>query len=347
MRTRTLLLTLLAAATATAGWMYAAAAPATVSTAAAGSPQSSPGFRVVRGRGYVEPANELRRLAFRTNGVIARSHVSIGQAVAQGETLMELDHALEQTAVDVASQELQVALADRDQLLAGAHRAEIAAAEQRLKLAEERAQYAHKSLKRTSALIPQKAATQADLDRAETDDRQSAIAVREAQAELYRLQNKVRTQDRAMAEAKVSLAQAQLAAAKERLTQTCLVAPFAGVVLEILKREGEGTMDLEPVIVFADVTNLRVRAEIDERYVSQLQRGQQTLVHGPGLGPQKLPGQIAVIKQLMGKKTVFTHDASERKDLDVLQVLIEMAPDFSAPLGLQVDVDIEVQDSLD
>jgi hypothetical protein len=43
----------------------------------------------------------------------------------------------------------------------------------------------------------------------------------------------------------------------------------------------------------------------------------------------------------MGTKIVFSHEPSERKDLDVLQVLIAL-PELDAPLGLQVDVDIAV-----
>lgn len=43
----------------------------------------------------------------------------------------------------------------------------------------------------------------------------------------------------------------------------------------------------------------------------------------------------------MGNKTVFTQASSERKDLDVLQVLIDLGPNFRAPAGPQVDVTIE------
>jgi HlyD family secretion protein len=43
----------------------------------------------------------------------------------------------------------------------------------------------------------------------------------------------------------------------------------------------------------------------------------------------------------MGKKTVFAHTATERKDLDVLQVFADLPPDFSAPIGLEVDFEIE------
>ncbi len=45
----------------------------------------------------------------------------------------------------------------------------------------------------------------------------------------------------------------------------------------------------------------------------------------------------------MGDKTVFTRALAERKDLNVLQVLIDMGPHFCAPVELQVDVKIVVQ----
>jgi hypothetical protein len=61
-----------------------------------------------------------------------------------------------------------------------------------------------------------------------------------------------------------------------------------------------------------------------------------------GLGNTRYPGTVTLVKRVMGNKTVFSHEASERKDLDVIQVLIDLPDDFSAPLGLQVDVDIRI-----
>ena len=113
-------------------------------------------------------------------------------------------------------------------------------------------------------------------------------------------------------------------------------------MLEIFKREGEGARNLDPVIVFGDESRAVVRAEIDERYVHRLEAGLAATVYGAGLGPRRTIGRVTTVKRLMGKKTVFTREAAERKDLDVLQVLIEMPADFVAPMGLQVDVDVAV-----
>jgi HlyD family secretion protein len=44
----------------------------------------------------------------------------------------------------------------------------------------------------------------------------------------------------------------------------------------------------------------------------------------------------------MGNKTVFNRAASERKDLEVIQVLIEIEPGFSAPIGLEMEVRVSM-----
>ncbi len=54
-------------------------------------------------------------------------------------------------------------------------------------------------------------------------------------------------------------------------------------------------------------------------------------------------GRVSLVKGLMGKRTVFTRSSTERKDLDVVQVFIEMGADFAAPAGLRVDVAISVE----
>jgi HlyD family secretion protein len=91
------------------------------------------------------------------------------------------------------------------------------------------------------------------------------------------------------------------------------------------------------------MSRLRVRAEIDERYVAKLSEHQRAEIYGRGLGDKRVEGCLSFIKDVMGPKTVFSRDASERKDLDIVQVFIDLPADFQAPIGLQVDVEIVVQ----
>jgi HlyD family secretion protein len=118
--------------------------------------------------------------------------------------------------------------------------------------------------------------------------------------------------------------------------------PFDGTILKLLKREGEGVSNSlpEPVLLFGDLSHSRVRAEIDERFVKELHVGQAAEVYGRTLLGKTFRGQVVEVEKVMGDKTVFTRASTERKDLNVLQIVIDMDSDFSAPVGLQVDVRI-------
>jgi hypothetical protein len=65
-------------------------------------------------------------------------------------------------------------------------------------------------------------------------------------------------------------------------------------------------------------------------------------MYGRSLGDRRPKGKIVLLKSVMGNKTIFTRDAAERKDLNVLQVFVEPAEPLAAPIGLRVDVEIEL-----
>ena len=219
----------------------------------------------------------------------------------------------------------------------------VSAAERGIELLTTQLNHARRHHERIRKLSERGAAALDEDDRAETEALRLAAQVRVAEAELEHYQKFVRDTDRAVAEARVALAQARLESARRELDEMELRAPFDGTVLEILKREGERAQAVgDAAVVFADTSRLRVRAEIDERYVYRLVPGQKVVVSGRGIGERRFRGRLSLVKQLMGKKTVFTREAAERKDLDVLQCWIELSDDFQAPLGLQVDIEVDI-----
>ena len=300
---------------------------------------------VIRALGYIEPVSELRRLVFKVDGVIGDCRVDVRTIVKKNDVLMVLRNQSERAAVALAEMELAVAIAERNQLFAGAPSFQIKAAADKQELLDEHVRHAKKQFDRSKALFERKSLSEEESDRAETDLIRAKKSLQQAVSELEHLKNLVRPVDQAVVEAKVQRAEAQLASARQRLADTILTAPFDGTVLEILRREGEGSrmVDREPVIIFADNLRLRVRAEIDERHVSRLRQNQKAIIFGRGIGDAIVDGQLTLIKGIMGPKTVFSGAASERKDLDIVQVLIDLPPDFYAPIGLQVEVDIQVE----
>lgn len=74
--------------------------------------------------------------------------------------------------------------------------------------------------------------------------------------------------------------------------------------------------------MFADMSRLRVGTEIDEPYVASLKLNRKAIVVGRGIGDKKIDGTVVLIKGLIRLKTVFFRDASERKDVDIVQSLL-------------------------
>jgi HlyD family secretion protein len=322
------------------GMLRSSSIPEIVRADTRGAPQC------IQGIGYVEPACEVRRLVFRVNGVIDQCPARVGDRLKKGELIMSLNNQEPKAALAIAEREMALAVAERRKVLSGVNPFQIAAAERQLDLCQEQVRYSQRERERSRVLLAGRAASDAEHDKARTDFAQKEAARKHAEAELLSLRHFVTDEDRQLAEAKVRLSQARVDLLREQLDHTQLRAPFDGMVLEILKREGEGARltDPEPVVLFADLSHLRVRGEIEERYVHSLKAGQRVTVWGRGLGTESYPGRIVLAKGIMGKKTVFTRAATERKDLEVIQVLIDLDEPFTAPVGLQVDIKVQIDE---
>jgi HlyD family secretion protein len=296
----------------------------------------------IHGVGYVEPRSEVRRLIFRTDGVIDKCNVRVGERVTKGQILMTLWNRDQAAAVQAAERDVEVSRAEEAKVAIGVDQYQIAAARSKAERLQEEVRHMRREHERTRRMFQNSAASDVDNEQARTRLAQAEASMRNAEAELQHLEHFVRPEDLALAAAKVRQAEARLAVARERLEDTFLTAPCTGTVLEILKREGEGQrlIDAEPALVFADLDRVRIRAEIDERHARRLCVGQRATAFGRGLGMEAFSGNVIEVRQIMGKKTVFARTAQERKDLDVLQVLIEMEKPFSGPVGLRVDVKI-------
>jgi HlyD family secretion protein len=299
---------------------------------------------VVQGIGYIEPVSDVRNLSFKGGGVIADCKAEIGKRVRAGDVLMALDDAAERRTLAVAEKELDLARADRDDVLAGVNKFEITAAAETLEVAKHRMRLTEQEFHRNDEMVKKRVTTQSDRDNCVSAYQQASAEVRRAEANLLRLQHFVTPEHKQVMENKVLLASARKDQAARTVADMRLLAPMDGTVLEILRREGESVSVFlhEPVIVFGDPARLRVRAEIDERYVRAVKPGQRVTVYGRALNRQTYRGKVALVKDLMGKRTIFTRSSTERKDLDVVQVFIAMGADFVAPAGLRVDVAITI-----
>lgn len=316
--------------------------PATVpNSGPAGPVAPSLGSEGFQGIGYVEPVSEVRKLTMRTSGVIKTCCVQVGATIRAGGLLVELENATQKADIELARKNLEMLTAEAAHVTAGVNPFRLKVLERSVDRLREKVRHADGEVLRCERLQGTGGVSKQELALVTTQRNQAREELREQEAELLHQYNHVTWENRAFVTAKVHWAKANLQVAEERLEETRLRAPFDGTVLKVLKREGEGGRDIvsEPVMLFGDTSKMRVRAEIDERFVQHLAVGQSALIYGRNL-PRTCRGKVASLEQIMGDKTVFTRSSSERKDLEVLQVLIDMEPGFRCPSGLRVDVTI-------
>ena len=293
----------------------------------------------IYGIGYVEPESGVRRLAFPIGGRIAKWHVQPGERVEAGTPLVELDSSELMAEIELAEQRLNQARAERKKLLSGANPHLIEAAQHSLEICHKR-YLLSKSVHERHEKLPESAISRADFDRTQMELSRSRSEYERAKAELNLLQNQVRPEDRLLADAQVTVAEAALANSKRKLQDRIIVAPTDGTVLERVRRIGESVSPVDPstVAVFANSDKLHIRVEVDERFVNQLQVGMSATVYGRAVGSQEFKGRVRSIRQLMGKKTVFSRSSDERKELDVIQLIVETDQQLTTPIGVRLDV---------
>jgi HlyD family secretion protein len=173
-----------------------------------------------------------------------------------------------------------------------------------------------------------------DLDRTDADLR--AVEHRQAIVNAPPLPEELARQD-----AEIRAAEERQKGLLAKLDQCTVRAPIQGTVVRRVLEPGEifsaGTP--KPIVLLADLSRLKIRAEVDERDVGLLYLGQDAEVLVDAFPGEHFAAKVSVIQTIMGRKTVRTGDPAEKSDRDVLEVLLDLlGARPKLPLGLRVTV---------
>jgi HlyD family secretion protein len=138
----------------------------------------------------------------------------------------------------------------------------------------------------------------------------------------------------------LTAARADLAQADATLERTRIRAASPGTVLQLNAKAGE-TASPSPenvLVVVGDLSSLRVRAEIEERDIGKLRVGQNAVVRSDAFPGKDFEGKIATLAQALGPSRVGQRGPRKPTDVDVLEVLIELAGQPPLLPGMRVDV---------
>lgn len=293
--------------------------------------------------GRIEAATEEVRLRPQLDGRIERLAVEEGQAVRQGELLLQVDDATYRHQVALAEAELKHQEAVLERLINGATPEQRNEAEAMYRAAEAEVERAELTWQRIQRLREGRAVSQEEADNQRTLVTSLTGKRDAAKAHYESITAPAREDEVARETAKIAAAQAQLELAKVQLERTRLLAPTDGTILVVNVREGELTSpdSEEPPIIFADTSRFRVRAFVEELDARRVKVDMPVTVTADGEPPVEWQGHVARLSPRMEQKQLFTNDPAEHFDVRTREIWIDLDTTDTPLVGLRVEVAIE------
>lgn len=212
------------------------------------------------------------QIAAQTAGLVVAVGVVEGQRMKQGDLLVQIEDSGERAAVAQAEAAVKQAAARVQQL----QRVGAIVTTEAVRQAESNLARAETELARTAKLAESGAVPTRELD-----DARNVVAVARAQrnaAEAQRIAATPVGADSRLALAAQLQAEAQLAAAKVRLSQTRIVALQDGTVLLRDVEPGDVVQPSRTLLVFAADADVQLVCHLDERNLAAIRLGQTALV---------------------------------------------------------------------
>ncbi len=296
---------------------------AALTAAADAATKAAAGARGVAALGRIEPYGGIVRVAAAStpdamSGAILRILlVDRGSDVTAGQLLAEVDTvALARSRIIEAKAEFETAKRD---------------ASASASLADEACVLAHVAGKRSERkqdLLGRGLASSEDAEQAKGD------------ADAGVASCKARRASASVAQSRISSAAANVARLEAELERSFVRAPFAGRVIDVLRRPGE-IVGAEGILELARIDQMQAIAEVFEADVRRVRVGQRALVRSPAL-PQDLTGTVTRIRPKVQKIDQIGDDPVARKDARIVEVEIKLDDGRAAAnlTNLQVEVEI-------
>jgi len=252
--------------------------------------------------GTVEPVQSLN-LSFKNPGTVKTVAVEQGQEVKEGQLLMAQEDLEQLSQLASARASLRSARARLAELQNGSLPEEIA----QLKAEEESSRVAKdtasKQLERVEQLVKEGAATQKELDDAQSSYSSALSSWQQAQSKLKLAEAGSRPEQIEQARASVEAAEAQVRLAESNLEATRLLAPFDGIVAEVNATVGQrvtgvtvsGADNTSRPLLSVVSKKLRVRAQVNEADVGQVAVGQEATFVVNAFPERKFSARVSAV----------------------------------------------------
>jgi HlyD family secretion protein len=291
--------------------------------------------------GRVEPAGGEVRIGSQAAGRISEVLVGLNDKVGAGEILVRLDDGELIARVNAATAELAIRRRDRDgNESTGRLAQDRRAAEDSVYSAERQLVINREEYDRLAKARRTGGATPAEVDKA-----RDAVAKGQERLDAARLaQRKALAVDNLPAptrqEAAVTGGRAELSLAEAALERTRIRAPSAGTALQVNAKVGEmATPSPENVLVtLGNLASMQVKAELEERDVGKVRVGQMAVIRSDAFPGKDFEGKVSSMAQALGPSRIGQRGPRKPTDVDVLEIVIDLAGQTPLLPGMRVDV---------
>jgi HlyD family secretion protein len=289
--------------------------------------------------GRVEPISGEIKVVSPIPNVIGEVFVKAGDKVLAGEPLVRLRDP--EPYARIASAEAQIAMRKRarDDQAPSSRAADRRKAEDAVADAEQAVLDASAAFDRAALENRLGRAAEADVESSRAALSRAQDDLQRQKTDLHKLEADPTTPLPTQAEGQLNVARAELWTAQATIQKLTIRAPITGTVLQVNGKAGEmaSPSSPQPLVLLGDVSALRVRAELDERDFGEIKIGQAVSVRPEAFRGRELPGTVSFIAPLVEPSRTGARGQRNQTDIDVVEVLIDLADPGPLAVGMKVD----------
>jgi multidrug resistance efflux pump len=288
-------------------------------------------------KGVIESKNEVA-ISSQITGLIKGVLVEEGDRVKAGQPILLFADAKMLSRVEIAEATIRQTLANLAQLERGYLDEDIESAQRVFERKRAIFDNAHDEMTQMEKLFKTGAVTKTDRDNAMRDHDVAQAEMREATANLKKLQKGPRKEEIASARADSDRARAELKLLQATLLDYTILSPIDGLIIEHSAETGE-TVDIgTSLFTIIDPDNLRVWAEIEETDAGRISPDQTVLIEVDAFPDKQYPGKVVQVLEAVQRKRQKSFDPVATFDINTQKVLIELDGYSGLVHGLTVTV---------
>jgi multidrug efflux pump subunit AcrA (membrane-fusion protein) len=239
----------------------------------------------------------------KVSGYLEKISVNLGDSVRQGQVVAQIDRSDFLYKVREMEAKVAQAKAALDEIEAGTRAEEIRQAEEAVKQAQSRYDYAKSQRERMEALYQKQIISKKDFDNADTECSVFEAQLVSSKERLKQLREGARREEREASRAKLKEMEAVLLQEQTRLQNTTVTAPFPGEITRKYVDAGALVSSSTPLMTLVHTETLKVIANVLEKDISLVKPGMKVRVQAEAFPDRSFDGRIVRMNSALDTAT--------------------------------------------